>query len=100
MRKVLSLSALFSISVALFMATLGNGLVVTSEVLAQKPGPSCKSFENRNNPVKPDSILGFEFYSEKCQNMGDTRCGYNVATEERANDLGRPFLSECAKQNQ
>lgn len=72
MKKILSLSALFGISVALFMATLGNGLVVTNEVLAQKSGPSCKSFENRNNPVKPDSILGFEFYEEHCQNMGNT----------------------------
>ena len=81
------------------MATLGNGLVAT-EVLGAKPGPSCKSFENRNNPVKPDSFLGVEFYEEHCQNMGNTVCGYIAPTEELANDLRQQFLAECAKQNQ
>ncbi len=51
------------------MATLGNGLV-TGEVLAEKPGPACKSFENRNNPVKPDNFGGFTFYAEQCQMKG------------------------------
>ena len=82
------------------MATLGNGLVVTNEVLAQKPGQSCKSFENRNNPVKPDSFLGFLFYTEKCQNMGETACDYIALTEEQTIDLRQQFLAGCAKQNQ
>ena len=63
MKKILPLSVIFALSVSLFMATLGNGLV-TGEVLAEKPGPACISFENRNNPVKPDNFGGFTSYSE------------------------------------
>ena len=99
MKKILSISTLFVMGIAMFVATLGNGLV-TNEVLAQKPGPSCQSFDNRNNPVKPDNSLGFDEYREICQNMGHTACGYSVGTEEIAKDFGRPFLSGCAKQNQ
>ena len=89
-------------SVALFVATLGNGLV-TGEVLAAKEGPACISFENRNNPAKDVGLLNGEYpYAEQCQSKSkdfDRICGYGVTTEEEA-EISREFISNCAKQNQ
>ena len=99
MTNIFSLLAFFTISVALFIASWGNG-VVTNEVLAVKEGPACNSFDNRNNPIKdvgPSSSL-FP-YAEECQSNG-TLCNYGTVTEENALNLRENYLAECAKQNQ
>ncbi len=103
MKKILSLSALFVISIALFMATLGNGLVI-GKALADKVGPACKSFENRNNPIKDMGALSGDFpYAEECKSKGknfDRSCAYGSTSEEDAKEL-RLFLGDiCKKPNQ
>ena len=102
MRNILSLSTLLIMSVTLFMATLGNG-IVTGEVLAAKEGPACKSFENRNNPIKSEGPLSGIFpYSEQCRTLTEfpTTCGYATESEDLAELVLRPGLASCAKQNQ
>ncbi len=54
---ILSLSTLFIMSVTLFMAKLGNGLVA-GEVLVAKEDSAYQSFDNRNNPVKSTGLFG------------------------------------------
>jgi predicted lipoprotein with Yx(FWY)xxD motif len=104
MKKILSLSALFAISLALLMATLGNGLV-TGQAHAAKEGPSCNSFETRNNPVKDmGSFSDLYTFAEDCHSKGknlDEHCAYGTNDEQLAKDFARPFIGEvCKKPNQ
>lgn len=104
MKKILSLSALFVMGVSLFMGTLGSGLV-SSEVSAEKVGPACKSFENRNNPAKDTGPFSEIYpYAEQCQSKGknfDAVCSYGTTSEEDAKEFLRPFVADlCKKPNQ